>query len=282
MEDASSPASPPVPSPPIKVPPIESIPQPKALTAVPASPKLPANFDQLLDQLDGEPGSRDDRAPAPSQPLVAPSFAGPICPLPSSSDSGAPSPPPTRPAVSEPPVEVKADEAGPTVSPMEVDTGGEPSTAKEDFSAFDEPDPSAPKGEPPQGGELPPYTMTPEGEYYDPDSQETFLTLEALMAQRRLSGFRAVRASANESKDPVEGGLQEANQREAEYWGDETSGHKRGSIPLAEAFKEPDMAPPKHGVGILASSTPLDHLRHRRIFTRANSYMPLPPIRRGP
>ena len=83
------------------------------------------------------------------------------------------------------------------------------------------------------------YTITPDGEYYDPDSQETFQTLEAWKAQRRSSRHRVVRASATESKDPVHGGLEEPDERNPNYYGDDTE-PKRGSIPLDEAFTRPD------------------------------------------
>ena len=83
------------------------------------------------------------------------------------------------------------------------------------------------------------YVITPDGEYFDPDSQETFQTLEAWKAQRRSSRHRVVRASATESTDPVHGGLEEPEERNPNYYGDDTE-PKRGSIPLDEAFTRLD------------------------------------------
>ena len=55
----------------------------------------------------------------------------------------------------------------------------------------------------------------------------------------RSSRHRVVRASATESKDPVHGGLEEPDERNPNYYGDDTE-PKRGSIPLDEAFTRPD------------------------------------------
>ena len=116
-------------------------------------------------------------------------------------------------------------------------SGGPPT--KEDLSEFDEVDPDARTSAGDAGISVEGYTITPDGEYYDPDSQETFQTLEAWKAQRRSSRHRVVRASATESKDPVHGGLEEPDERNPNYYGDDTE-PKRGSIPLDEAFTRPD------------------------------------------
>ena len=116
-------------------------------------------------------------------------------------------------------------------------SGGPPT--KEDLSEFDEVDPDAHTSTGDTGVSVEGYTITPDGEYYDPDSQETFQTLEAWKAQRRSSRHRVVRASATESKDPVHGGLEEPDERNPNYYGDDTE-PKRGSIPLDEAFTRPD------------------------------------------
>ena len=116
-------------------------------------------------------------------------------------------------------------------------SGGPPT--KEDLSEFDEVDPDARTSAGDTGISVEGYTITPDGEYYDPDSQETFQTLEAWKAQRRSSRYRVVRASATESKDPVHGGLEEPDERNPNYYGDDTE-PKRGSIPLDEAFTRPD------------------------------------------
>ena len=116
-------------------------------------------------------------------------------------------------------------------------SGGPPT--KEDLSEFDEVDPDAHTSTGDTGVSVEGYTITPDGEYYDPDSQETFQTLEAWKAQRRSSRHRVVRASATESKDPVHGGLEEPEERNPNYYGDDTE-PKRGSIPLDEAFTRPD------------------------------------------
>ena len=110
---------------------------------------------------------------------------------------------------------------------------------KEDLSEFDEVDPDARTSAGDTGISVEGYTITPDGEYYDPDSQETFQTLEAWKAQRRSSRHRVVRASATESKDPVHGGLEEPDERNPNYYGDDTE-PKRGSIALDEAFTRPD------------------------------------------
>ena len=98
---------------------------------------------------------------------------------------------------------------------MEVggSTGSGGSPTKEDLSEFDEVDPDAHTSTGDTGVSVEGYTITPDGEYYDPDSQETFQTLEAWKAQRRSSRHRVVRASATESKDPVHGGLEEPDER---------------------------------------------------------------------
>ena len=125
-------------------------------------------------------------------------------------------------------------------------SGGPPT--KEDLSEFDEVDPDARTSATDAGISVEGYTITPDGEYYDPDSQETFQTLEAWKAQRRSSRHRVVRASATESKDPVHGGLEEPDERNPNYYEDERNPNyygddtepKRGSIPLDEAFTRPD------------------------------------------
>ena len=116
-------------------------------------------------------------------------------------------------------------------------SGGLPT--KEDLSEFDEVDPDARTSTGDPGVSVEGYTITPDGEYFDPDSQETFQTLEAWKAQRRSSRHRVVRASATESTDPVHGGLEEPEERNPNYYGDDTE-PKRGSIPLDEAFTRPD------------------------------------------
>ena len=116
-------------------------------------------------------------------------------------------------------------------------SGGLPT--KEDLSEFDEVDPDARTSTGDPGVSVEGYTITPDGEHFDPDSQETFQTLEAWKAQRRSSRHRVVRASATESTDPVHGGLEEPEERNPNYYGDDTE-PKRGSIPLDEAFTRPD------------------------------------------
>ena len=116
-------------------------------------------------------------------------------------------------------------------------SGGLPT--KEDLSEFDEVDPDARTSTGDPGVSVEGYVLTPDGEYFDPDSQETFHSLEAWKAQRRSSRHRVVRASATESKDPVHGGLEEPEERNPNYYGEDTE-PKRGSIPLDEAFTRPD------------------------------------------
>ena len=132
------------------------------------------------------------------------------------------------------------DESYPT-APMEVggSTGSGGLPTKQDLSEFDEvgPDARAAGGNPDVSVEG--YVITPDGQYFDPDSQETFHSLEAWKAQRRSSRHRVVRASATESKDPVHGGLEEPEERDPNYYGDDTE-PKRGPIPLDEAFTQPD------------------------------------------
>ena len=78
-------------------------------------------------------------------------------------------------------------------------SGGLPT--KEDLSEFDEVARTS-TGDP--GVSVEGYVITPDGEYFDPDSQETLQTLEAWKAQRRSSRHRVVRASATDSTDPVQ------------------------------------------------------------------------------
>ena len=113
-------------------------------------------------------------------------------------------------------------------------SGGLPT--KEDLSEFDEVDRASTRD---PGVSVEGYVLTPDGQYFDPDSQETFHSLEAWKAQRRSSRHRVVRASATESKDPVHGGLEEPEERNPNYYGEDTE-PKRGSISLDEAFTRPD------------------------------------------
>ena len=160
------------------------------------------------------------------------------------------------------PTSVLEPGGGPFFSVFTHCTPGLPT--KKDLSEFDEVDPDARTSTGDPGVSVEGYVITPDGEYFDPDSQETFQTLEAWKAQRRSSRHRVVRASATESTDPVHGGLEEPEERNPNYYGDDTE-PKRGSIPLDEAFTRPD-------------KFVLHHIAERKISSRS---WPATQTRRG-
>ena len=116
-------------------------------------------------------------------------------------------------------------------------SGGPPT--KEDLSEFDEVDPDAHTSTGDTGVSVEGYTITPDGEYYDPDSQETFQTLEAWKAQRRSSRHRVVRASATESKDPMHGGLEEPDERNPNYYMEMTRSRREDRFPSTRRSPDP-------------------------------------------